>query len=130
MLEFPDTGHLNFGYFGASTGAASALRAAAAHRDLIHAVVSRGGRPDLAWSVLPRVTAPVLLIVGGLDREVTSLNRKAYDMLVSERRIEIVAGASHLFEEPGKLDIVANLSLDWFLDHLVHKSESYEYTFW
>lgn len=101
------------GYFGASTGAAAALRAAAAHPE-IRAVVSRGGRPDLAMTDLARVLAPTLLIVGGDDEAVIELNRKAYDRLYGPKAIEIVPGATHLFEEPGALEIVARLAADWF----------------
>jgi putative phosphoribosyl transferase len=119
MSNVPETRDLPLGYFGASTGAASALRAAAIERELILAVVSRGGRPDLAMDSLSQVTAPVLLIVGGLDTEVISLNRKAYNALHSRKEFQIVDGASHLFEEPGKLEEVAKLSADWFSDHLI-----------
>jgi putative phosphoribosyl transferase len=127
MLELPEVNDLAIGYFGASTGAASALRAAAVHRELIKAIVSRGGRPDLALDSLYRVVAPVLLIVGSLDTEVISLNRKAHNALASEKKIEIVQGASHLFEEPGKLEVVADLSSAWFIEHLVGKPESESY---
>jgi putative phosphoribosyl transferase len=117
-----ETSHLPVGYFGASTGAASALRAAAIHSELIEAVVSRGGRPDLAVDSLHRVKAPVLLIVGSLDYEVISLNQKAYAMLSIGKRLEIVKGASHLFEEPGKLEVVAELSAAWFREYLINQS--------
>jgi putative phosphoribosyl transferase len=110
---------LPIGIFGASTGAAAALEVAASPTNRIAAVVSRGGRPDLVRSdVLEKVTAPTLLIVGGFDSQVIELNRAAYASLRCEKRIEIVPGASHLFEEPGKLDAVAALAQDWFLRHL------------
>lgn len=107
------------GYFGASTGAGAALIAAARQPDRIGAVVSRGGRPDLAGDALPQVRAPTLLIVGGRDATVIDLNRRAHEQLTGERRLEIVPGATHLFEEPGALDQVANLAADWFSTHLV-----------
>jgi len=104
------------GYFGASTGAAAAL-IAAAERD-VGAVVSRGGRPDLAKAALPKVKAPTLLIVGGLDREVIELNQMALELLNCPKKLEIVPGATHLFEEPGKLEAVSKLAGDWFLNKL------------
>ncbi|MGW7487472.1 phosphoribosyltransferase family protein [Streptomyces sp. NPDC054786] len=107
------------GYFGASTGAAAALRAAAAPDADIGAVVSRGGRPDLAGAVLPGVRAPTLLIVGGNDPLVIDLNREAEAALRTETRLEIVPGATHLFEERGTLQQVADLARDWFVSHLV-----------
>jgi dienelactone hydrolase len=106
------------GYFGASTGAAAALIAAAREPEHIGAIVSRGGRPDLAGDDLPRVRAPTLLIVGGRDDVVIQLNREAYDRLRCEKRLEIVPGATHLFEEPGALDLVTRLAGDWFVHHL------------
>jgi putative phosphoribosyl transferase len=109
---------LPLGYFGASTGAAAALIAAAERPDVVRAIVSRGGRPDLAGAALRRVQAPTLLLVGSLDLPVIRLNREAYGELREERRIEIVQGASHLFEEPGALDEVAHMARDWFLEHL------------
>jgi dienelactone hydrolase len=114
VKENPETKGLNLGYFGASTGAASALVAAAYFGDEIKAVVSRGGRPDLGMQDIHKVKAPTLLIVGGYDNLVIQLNQKAYEKLQCERKLEIVPEASHLFEEPGKLDIVARLSADWF----------------
>ena len=111
------TAGLAIGYFGASTGAAAALGAAAASGNDIAAVVSRGGRPDLAMPVLHTVRAPTLLIVGGDDTAVLELNRKAYAALRCERRLEIVPGASHLFEEPGTLARAAELARDWFCTH-------------
>jgi pimeloyl-ACP methyl ester carboxylesterase len=109
---------LPVGCFGASTGAAAALIAAAERPDRVRAVVSRGGRPDLAAGALPRVQAPVLLIVGGRDTQVIELNRLARARLRGESRLEIVPGAGHLFEEPGALERVAALSRDWLLRHL------------
>jgi dienelactone hydrolase len=106
------------GLFGASTGAAAALNAAAARPQRVAAVVSRGGRPDLALASLPGVRAPTLLIVGGLDDVVIGLNQQAAARLECEHRLEIVPGASHLFEESGKLEIVARLARDWFERHL------------
>jgi dienelactone hydrolase len=105
------------GLFGASTGAAAALVAAAARVDSILAVVSRGGRPDLAGDALAAVRAPTLLIVGGEDHEVVELNRKTMTRMKTERRIEVVPGASHLFHEPGALETVAHLAADWFRAH-------------
>ncbi|HJS44411.1 MAG TPA: hypothetical protein VJ755_13135 [Gemmatimonadales bacterium] len=111
------TADLPLGYFGASTGAAAALVAAADDRRVC-VVVSRGGRPDLAGDFLPDVTAPTLLIVGGADTVVLALNRAAYERLGCIKRLEVVPGATHLFEEPGALDAVAALARLWFLDHL------------
>ncbi len=108
-----DTADLPLGLFGASTGAAAALVAAAGDRR-VRAIVSRGGRPDLAGEALRGVTAPTLLIVGGLDRSVIDLNRSAFEILAAvDKQLVIVPGASHLFEEPGKLDEVARLGADW-----------------
>jgi pimeloyl-ACP methyl ester carboxylesterase len=112
------TKDLSVGCFGASTGAAAALIAAAERPDRVGAVVSRGGRPDLAGEALRRVTAPTLLIVGGNDPEVIRLNQQALAYLPGEARLEIVPGATHLFEEPGTLERVAVLARDWFLRHL------------
>lgn len=112
------TRSLPVGYFGASTGAAAALIAAARLGAEIGAVVSRGGRPDLARDALPRVTAPTLLIVGGQDTEVLALNQAALRALRCEGMIRVVAGATHLFEEPGALEEVVELARGWFLDHL------------
>jgi putative phosphoribosyl transferase len=106
------------GYFGASTGAAAALVAAADLADEIGAVVSRGGRPDLALARLPEVVAPTLLIVGGNDTAVIEMNRTAQAALTCSNRIDIVPGAGHLFEEPGTLEKVAMLARDWFLENL------------
>ena len=109
---------MNIGYFGSSTGAAAALVAAAELGDLISAVVSRGGRPDLAGEALERVTAPTLLIVGGEDRPVLPLNEEAYVRLAGEKALRIVPGATHLFEEPGALEKVAAMASEWFANHL------------
>ncbi|MGB5480862.1 MAG: dienelactone hydrolase family protein [Eudoraea sp.] len=116
-----ETKGLQLAYFGASTGAASALSAAAYFGDEIAAVVSRGGRPDLAMSELYKVTAPTLLIVGGWDKVVIVLNQKAYGNLRCERKLEIIPGATHLFEESGKLEAVAAVSAKWFTKHLQPK---------
>jgi pimeloyl-ACP methyl ester carboxylesterase len=113
-----ETRDLPVGLFGASTGAAAALNAAAERPERVAAVVSRGGRPDLAISALGRVRAPTLLIVGGRDGPVIGMNREAAAHLRAEHRIEIVPGATHLFEEPGKLEEVARLARDWFQRHL------------
>jgi putative phosphoribosyl transferase len=107
------------GYFGASTGGGAALVAAAERPELVRAVVSRGGRPDLAGAALARVRAPTLLIVGGRDLPVIDMNQDALRQLQSEARLEIVPGATHLFEEPGALDQVADLARDWFLRQLI-----------
>jgi dienelactone hydrolase len=117
-LARPETAGLPVGYFGASTGAAAALIAAAERPQTVRAVVCRGGRPDLAREALPRVTAPTLLVVGGADTPVIELNRRALAALRVEARLEIVPGAGHLFEEPGALDAVARLARDWFDRHL------------
>jgi len=109
---------LPVGYFGASTGAGAALWAAAEPESPVQAVVSRGGRPDLARRRLREVRAPTLLIVGGRDDLVIDLNREAAGHLRCERRLEIVPGATHLFEEPGTLEVVAELACRWFVDHL------------
>ncbi len=114
----PECRHLPIGFFGASTGAAAALRAAADDPD-VSAVVSRGGRPDLAGAQLAEVRAPTLLIVGGDDRDVLELNRQAQRVLRCPNRLAVVPGATHLFEEPGMLDRVADLAADWFAEHLV-----------
>jgi putative phosphoribosyl transferase len=114
----PETSGLGIGYFGASTGAGAALVAAAQRPDTIRAVVSRGGRPDLAGEALPHVLAPTLLIVGGNDGQVITLNRQALARMRAQTQLVIVPGATHLFEEPGALDRVATLARDWFLSHL------------
>jgi pimeloyl-ACP methyl ester carboxylesterase len=116
--EQPSAGHLPIGLFGASTGGGAALVVAAREPDRVRAVVSRGGRPDMAGPALPRVQAPTLLIVGEDDRPVIQMNREAYKQMRCERRLEIVPGATHLFEEPGTLEIVARLARDWFDEYL------------
>jgi len=113
---------LRVGLFGASTGAAAALVAAAERPNRVAAVVSRGGRPDLAGQTLERVAAPTLLIVGGADTQVLTLNRQAARRLAAEHRLEVVPGAGHLFEEPGALDEVAHLAAAWFVTYLHHMS--------
>lgn len=117
-----DLAALPLGLFGASTGAAAALCAAAALPARVAAVVSRGGRPDLAPDCLPRVQAPTLLIVGGLDHGVLALNRAALARMRGAHRLEVVPGASHLFEESGTLETVAELAADWFSRHLLIES--------
>jgi len=117
LVEQERLADLGIGLFGASTGAAAAL-VAAARPASVQAVVSRGGRPDLAGGRLRQVRQPTLLIVGGRDRTVLELNREAMEELGGETRLEIVPGASHLFEEPGALDEVARLARDWFVRHL------------
>ena len=106
--------HLRLGYFGASTGAAAALEAAARQVANVGAVVSRGGRPDLAWDYLPHVTAPTLLIVGGNDDVVLDLNKKALDRLQCPKELVVIPGATHLFPESGALEEVAHLAQQWF----------------
>ncbi|HEX6044534.1 MAG TPA: dienelactone hydrolase family protein [Pyrinomonadaceae bacterium] len=118
LVHQSPTAKLVPGYFGASTGGAAALMAAADSETRIGAVVSRGGRPDLAWPALGRVRAPTLLIVGGLDGPVIQLNEKAYAELRCTKELKIVPGATHLFEEPGKLEEVAHLAADWFSKYL------------
>jgi putative phosphoribosyl transferase len=118
LMEEPQVQSLDIGYFGASTGAAAALNTAATFGSLIGAVVSRGGRPDLAMAALASVQAPTLMIVGALDHLVIELNRKAYERLKTEKHLAIVPGATHLFEEPGTLQEVARLAAAWFRRHL------------
>lgn len=113
-----ETKHLPVGYFGASTGAASALYAAALSDRSIKAVVSRGGRPDLAMPILKKVKAPTLLLVGGDDGVVIELNKKAQEEIIGICELKIIEGASHLFSEPGKLEIVAKLTGEWFDKYL------------
>ena len=116
-LDKATTGDVNIGYFGASTGTAAALVAAGELGATISAVVSRGGRPDLAAEVLEQVQAATLLMVGGDDKQVIPLNEEAYDRLRCEKALRIVPGASHLFEEPGTLEIVARMAAEWFACH-------------
>jgi len=123
VAELEQTKSLALGYFGASTGAAAALRAAASLGARIGAVVSRGGRPDLAWPALRRVEAPTLLIVGGLDDVVIELNQRAYEELRAEKQLITIPGATHLFEEPGTLEDVARLASEWFRRYLVAKKD-------
>src|SRR5258706_3917442 len=119
LTQHPDTRRLRVGYFGASTGAAAALVAAAERPDVVGAVVSRGGRPDLAGPALARVRAPTLLIVGGNDLPVIKLNQAALAQLRCEKQLVIVPSATQLFEEPGPLDVVARLAREWFERYLV-----------
>ncbi|GAA3864340.1 dienelactone hydrolase family protein [Streptomyces lannensis] len=118
LAQEPNTRNLPAGLFGASTGAAAALMAAAEQPERVYAVVSRGGRPDLAGDALERVTAPVLLVVGGADEAVLGLNREAAERLSAPHEIHVVPGATHLFPEPGALEEVAEVAGQWFLDHL------------
>ena len=118
LSRYPEVRDLRLGHFGASTGAAAALVAAAELPALVSAVVSRGGRPDLAGAALARVQAPTLLIVGGADPVVLDLNRKASALLGCEQQLQIIPGAGHLFEEPGALQKVSGLARDWFVAKL------------
>ena len=118
LREDSETRDLAIGYFGASTGAAAALEAAAKSDLPISAIVSRGGRPDLAMEYLPQVKAPTLLIVGGDDQPVISMNREAFEALPGVKEMVIIPGAGHLFEEPGTLEKVATLARDWFAKYL------------
>ena len=122
--QYERTAALRIGYFGSSTGAGAALVAAADEDNDVGAVVSRGGRPDLAGDALPSVRAPTLLIVGGDDEPVIPLNEEALAHLQCEKRLEIVPGATHLFEEPGALDKVADLAARWFAGHLSTRGHS------
>jgi putative phosphoribosyl transferase len=121
LVQQPDTRPLGIGYFGASTGAAAALVAAAERPKIVRAVVSRGGRPDLAGPALAHVEAPTLLMIGGSDPLVIELNRAALAQLRCEKRLVIVPGATHLFEEPGTLDEVARLARQWFERYLMRE---------
>ncbi len=123
LEQNPDTRNLRIGYFGASTGAGGSLVAAAARPDAVIAVVSRGGRPDLAGSALPRVQAPTLLTVGGNDPVVIQFNQQAMAQLRVEKRLEIIPGATHLFEEAGTLTQVARLASLWFQHHFLPPEE-------
>jgi dienelactone hydrolase len=124
LMQNPDTKELRIGYFGASTGAGAALAAAAERPDEVGAIVSRGGRPDLAGDALPLVKAPTLLIVGGNDEPVIGMNEEALARLRAEKRLQIVPDASHLFEEPGALEEVARLAAGWFAHHLGLNTEN------
>ena len=118
LLRNENTKELNIGYFGSSTGAGASLIAAAKHPENVEAIVSRGGRTDLAEKYLSGVYAPTILIVGGYDAIVLAINRETMKQLDSEKKLEIVSGASHLFEEPGTLEAVAELAAEWFNEHL------------
>ena len=118
LLQHPKTNHLLIGYFGASTGGGAALEAAAKRQSTVKAVVSRGGRPDLAKAALLQVKAPTLLIVGSHDESVIEMNQNAMKEMLCIKKLEIVPGATHLFEEPGTLDEVARLAKDWFTQYL------------
>ena len=124
LIRRPDMKNVRLGYFGASTGAAAALLAASELRFMIEAVVSRGGRPDLAGKALPAVAAPTLLIVGGNDEPVIGMNQDALAELQCEKKLVIVPGATHLFEEPGALEEVARLAAEWFSQHLACSSRA------
>jgi putative phosphoribosyl transferase len=118
LVKRPEAGNLKIGYFGASTGAAAALIAAAERPEYIGAVVSRGGRPDLAGEALPLVKAPTLLIIGGDDFQVIEINREAMEEMKARKEMAIVPGATHLFEEPGAMEKVADLAAAWFARYL------------
>jgi putative phosphoribosyl transferase len=124
VLDQEDLRSLRIGYFGASTGGAAALRAAVPLREHVFAIVSRGGRPDLAGEALPLVTAPTLLIVGGEDQVVLELNREARERMRCPTELIVIPGATHLFEEPGALEQVAEHAARWFQRHLGEKPES------
>ena len=119
-----DTRTLGIGYFGASTGAAAALVAASERRHIVRAVVSRGGRPDLAGAALPNVQAATLLVVGGHDAQVITLNENAFRRLTCVKRMDIIPGATHLFEEPGALESVSHLARQWFEEYLAVSAEN------
>ena len=123
LMQYKVTKNLPVAYFGASTGAASALRAAAYFGENIKAVVSRGGRPDLALNALPMVAAPTLLIVGQMDVPVIKMNKLAFDQLHCIKEMKIIPGATHLFEEPGKLIEIADIAIDWYKKYLVKKED-------
>jgi dienelactone hydrolase len=126
LLHHPSLHHLGIGLFGASTGAGAALVAAAERPDSVKAVVSRGGRPDLAGAALSRVQAPTLLIVGGRDAPVIGMNEEAMTQLHGEKRLEIIPGATHLFEEEGALETVAQLAVQWFVHYLPQRVAHHE----
>jgi len=127
VSKLPKLKNLPIGYFGASTGAASALKAAAKLSRQIEAVVSRGGRPDLALADLKLIQAPTLFIVGSLDSVVVNLNKQAFKHLNCNKKLEIIDGATHLFEEPGKLEEVAYLASKWFIEHVFNsKKQSHD----
>ena len=126
LLGQSETESLRIGYFGSSTGAGAALIAAAQRPDKVGAVVSRGGRPDLAMSDLGKVKAPTLLIVGGRDLPVIEFNKDALARIRSEKKLEIVPGASHLFEEPGTLEKVVSIARKWFVQHLTSSGGQYQ----
>ncbi|MDG5815147.1 dienelactone hydrolase family protein [Chitinispirillales bacterium ANBcel5] len=119
LLDQSENGAMKVGYFGASTGAAAALMASARLPHIVKAVVSRGGRPDMARAVLSEVLSPTLFIVGGLDEIVIDLNQKAFDRIQVEKDLKIIPGATHLFEEPGKLEEVARVAGEWFSTYLL-----------
>jgi putative phosphoribosyl transferase len=121
LTEVAGAEKFKIGYFGASTGAAAALVAASGRQNIVNAIVSRGGRPDLAENALPKVKAPTLLIVGGDDAPVIELNQDALRHLKVVKKLEIIPGATHLFEEPGKLEEVASLAKKWFIKYMVAK---------
>lgn len=124
LLENETSSSMKIGYFGASTGAAAALVASTERPESVNAIVSRGGRPDMAGEALPLVQAPTLLIVGGNDTQVITLNEMAYDRLQSEKEMSIIPGATHLFSEPGTLEEVSRLAAAWFTRYLVSPQPS------
>ena len=124
VLDRGTTRDITVGFFGSSTGAAAALSAAATLGETVSAVVSRGGRPDLAGAALRRVQAATLMIVGGNDLSVLHLNEQAYEELRCQKALRIIPGASHLFEELGTLEIVARMATEWFIDHFVPMAQS------
>jgi pimeloyl-ACP methyl ester carboxylesterase len=121
LQEQEETKQFAIGYFGASTGAAAALQTAATLGDQISAIVSRGGRPDMAWHYLEQVKLPTLLIVGAEDKAVIELNQMAYSKINAVKQFEIIPGATHLFEEPGTLESVAELAANWFVKYLINE---------
>jgi dienelactone hydrolase len=123
VIQISDLKDLKVGYFGASTGAASAVKAADQLKNTIQAIVSRGGRPDLAGDSLSEIVVPTLFLVGSLDRQVIKLNNQAFNKLKCEKQIQIIEGASHLFEEPGKLNEIAQIAVEWFEKYLVLSPE-------